>query len=388
VAVDPAQRELLRKPIWEIVTPDSNDADLAKVDQLLIASRHAIRSALVGANQLQADFGLDIRQYMLTSALPHTHLMVDLAKLNALHGVQKEASGDWKSAAEIYLAIVRMGRHMTHQTTLDEALAGIEILETAYYALGRWATHCPETSLIEQVLELAAVSSSNLVEPARTLLSEASISQMRLDAMQDAFPDGPWAEMVLEALNEEFPNGGPKELRVAAIAAAVKHGVPREAFANKDSFGLYLKKLRATHIELARESAACLTQSPPGSIRQGEAVYLKFKSKLPDTERTAKLNPAKIAALFAVHEAELSMTRVILAISATKTAAGYPTDLDLVAQKLGGALPRSPFDGSALVYKSLGGSKGFSIAVAGASVGEVELPEIKFEHLPSAPAAR
>ena len=388
VAVDPAQRELLRKPVWEIVTPDSTAADLTKVDRLLIASRHAVRSTLVGANQLQADFGLDIRQYMLTSALPHVELMVDLAKLNTLHGVQKEASGDWRSAAEVYLATVRMGRHMTHQTTLDEALAGVEILETAYYALGRWATHCPETSLIEQVLELAAVSSGDLVQPARTLLSEATISQMRLDAMQDAFPEGPWAEMVLEALSEGLPSGGPAELRAAAKAAAVKHGVPQEAFANKDSFGRYLKKLRTTHIELARESAACLTQSPPASIRQGEAIHRKYESRLPNTKRASKLNPAKIAALFAVHEAELSMTRVILAISAAKTAAGYPSDLDSVAEKLGGTLPRSPFDGSALVYKSLGGGQGFSISVAGATVGEIELPEIKFEHLLSGPAAQ
>ena len=70
-----------------------------------------------------------------------------------------------------------------------------------------------------------------------------------------------------------------------------------------------------------------------------------------------------------------------------KTANGYPSDLGMVTEKLGGALLRSSYDGSALVCKSLENGKGFSIAVEGTSVGEVELPEIKFEHLPAAPAA-
>ncbi len=384
VAVDPVHRDLLRKPIWEIVNPTSSPADLAKVDRLLIASRHAIRSSLIGANQLHADFGLDIRQYMLTAVLPHTQMMVDLAKLNALHGVQKEAAGDWTSAAEIYLAIIRMGRHMTHQTTLDEVLAGIEILETAYYALGRWATHCSDESLINRLLDLAKVSSGNLIEPARTLLSEASISQMRLDAMQDAYPDGPWAEMVLEVLHEEMPNVGPVDLRKHAIAAAIKHGVPKSAFDNKDALGRHLKKLRSTHIALTRESAICLTQSAPESILQGETIYQKYKSKLPDTERASKLNPARLASLFAVHKAELTLTKVILAISATKTAQGFPADLGSVAEKLGGTLPKSPYDGSALVYESLENGKGFSLTVSGTTIGKEKLPEIEFKHLPSA----
>ena len=217
--------------------------------------------------------------------------------------------------------------------------------------------------MIDRVLELATVSSGNLVEPARTLLSEASISQMRLDALRDAYPDGPWAEMVLEALGQELPNVGPEELRAAAIAAAVKHGVPQKAFDNKDALGLYLNNLRTVHIALARESAACLSQSSPGSILRGEAIHQKFNSKLPDSERANKLNPARIAALFAVHEAEFSMTRVILAISAVKTASGYPSDLGSAAEKLGGTLPRSPYDGSALVYESLENGRGFSIAV-------------------------
>ena len=137
-AVDPAKRETLLKPIWEIVTPTSTEADLAKVDELLIESRHAIRSALVGTNQSEANFGLDIRQYMIASYLPHIHPMTDLGRLLALHGMQRQSTGNWQAAARIYLSVLRMGRQLNRQTTLAEALAGVEILETGYFALGQW----------------------------------------------------------------------------------------------------------------------------------------------------------------------------------------------------------------------------------------------------------
>ena len=42
-AVDPAKREVLQKPIWEIVTPATTEAEIAKLNDLLIDSRHAIR---------------------------------------------------------------------------------------------------------------------------------------------------------------------------------------------------------------------------------------------------------------------------------------------------------------------------------------------------------
>ena len=39
--VDPSKREVLQKPIWEIVTPETSDAELAELDALLVESRHA-----------------------------------------------------------------------------------------------------------------------------------------------------------------------------------------------------------------------------------------------------------------------------------------------------------------------------------------------------------
>jgi len=381
-AVDPAKRTVLQKPIWEIVTPDSDEDQIAKVDELLIESRHAIRSALVGANQTQADFGLDIRQYMVAALLPHTQPMVDLAKLLALHGMERESKGKWKEAADIYLATLRMGRHMTHQTTLAEALAGVEILETGYYAIGHWASHCPDASLVGEAFDLLAAMSGDMVDPARTLQSEASIFQMRLDAMQDAFPEGPWAEMVLESLGEEFPSAGPEGMRKAAIEAATTRGVPKEAFQDKESFSQYMKKLRSIFVQMAEESALCMCHRPSDSIRQGERVFAKYQSKLLKVGGTQTQNPAETAALFAVHQAELTLTRLILAISTARTAEGFPAKLEDIAKRFGGQLPRSPYDESALIYELLEDGKGFSLQVQEASVGDVALPGIKFKHLP------
>jgi len=78
----------------------------------------------------------------------------------------------------------------------------------------------------------------------------------------------------------------------------------------------------------------------------------------------------------------LTLTRLILAISAARTVEGFPTDLEDVADQFGGRLPRSPYDETALVYERLEGGKGFSLKINEANVGKVALPEIKFKHFP------
>ncbi len=381
-AVDPAMREVLRKPIWEIVTPDISDAKLAKLNDLLIESRHAIRCGIVGANQSVADFGIDLRHYMVSALLPHSQSMVDLARLVTLHGLQRQSEGQWKEAAEVYLATLRMGRHMTHQTTLAEAFAGVEILETAYFALGHWAANCPDPILVSDAFDVLAASALDMVQPALTMQSEANISKMRMEALQNAYPDGAWAEMVLEILEADIPVAGPEGLREAAIEASVKRGIPREAFDSKESFTSYMDDLSSVYFDLAKESALCLTHPSPESIRCGEAVTRKYQQKLIETKNSSAWEPARIAALFAVHEAELTVLRTNMAISAARSADGYPAALADVANKFGGQLPTSPYDGNELVYQVLEGGKGFSLEVSEAKVGGVDLPSIKFVHLP------
>lgn len=380
-AVSYDERELLRTPIWKIVTPESTDADLAEVDRLLVASRHAIRSALVGADQTEADFGLDVRQYMVASYLPHSELMKEIGRLVALHGMQQQSAGNWKNAAQTYAAGLRMGRHLTHQTTLSEALAGVEILETIYFSLGQWAVRCPDQQLVDDVSTMVNAMSGDMVNPARTMRFEASISRMRLDALEQAFPDGPWAEMVLEGLGAELSNGDRQSMREEAIKAAGEIGVPAEAFDSRQTFTTYMNKLRGSYDDLARESAVCLTLRPPHSIREGQQVYAKYEDKLPATERRSALNPAQAAAFFAVHQAELDMLRLVAAISAEQTEAGYPASLDAVRDRLGDDHLRSPFDGSEYEYEQLEDGAGFKLGVAAAKVGDIDLPAMTFKYV-------
>ena len=379
-AVDPGKREVLQKPIWEIVTPETSEDELENLNDLLIESRHAIRSAIVGSNQAIADFGLDIRQYMVSSLIPHNQSMVDMGRLITLHGLQREHEGRWKEAAEIYFSVLRMGRHMTHQTTLAEAFAGVEILETAYFALGYWAANCPDRALVEEAFDLVAALSHDLVHPAKTLQSEANIIKLRMQTLQGAYPDGPWAEIVLEALLADIPSTDPEGLRKAAIQAAVDRGVPREAFSNKESFVNYMNKFSSVYLDLATETALCMTRSPAESMLCGEKVSKKYEGKLIETQNTSVWKPAKIASLFAVHQAELTVMRSCLAVAA-KSANGYPANLSEVSDLFGGTLPTSPYDGSKLQYEVLENGKGFSLAVGAAKVGNLDLPEIKFVHL-------
>ncbi len=381
-AVDPAKRAVLQKPMWEIITTDMIEEELAPLNELLIESRHAIRSALVGSNQAVADFGLDLRQYMVSSLLPHNQSMVDLAKLITLHGMQRESAGQWKEAAEIYFATLRIGRHMTHQTTLAEAFVGVEILETAYFALGYWATNCPDAALVEEALDLLAATSIGIVQPARTMQSEANILKMRIETLQNAYPEGAWAEMLLEVFNADIPSADPEGLRKAAIQVAIDRGLPREAFDSKEAFVSYTNNLSSVYLDMLNESVLCLSRSAPESIRCGEAVAQKYKQKLIETKNTNAWKPAKIASLFAVHEAELAVLRTSMAIAAARSAGVYPASLEDIVDKFDRQMPTSPYDGSPLVYQVLEDGKGFSLTVSKAKVGNVELPAINFVHRP------
>jgi len=141
--------------------------------------------------------------------------------------------------------------------------------------------------------------------------------------------------------------------------------------------------MSTSFVQMAKESAQCMCHRSPESIRQGERVFAKYQPKLLKAGDTHAQNPAKIAALFTIHEAELTLTRLILAISAARTAEGFPTELEDVVDRFGGQLPRSPYDGTVPVYELLEDGKGFSIQIKEANVGDIALPAIKFKHFPS-----
>ena len=380
-AIQPEDREILARPIWEIITPESSEEDLAAVNRLLIAGRHATRSAIVGATQRTADFGLDIDQYLIASYMPHASAMPELARLIVLHGMKVQSNDQWRDAAVNYLLCMRMGRHLTHQTTLTEALMGVQVLETAYFALANWAVRCPDKALVEEALHIMNTAAPDMVNPARTMRFEASIAKMRLNAIQDAYPNGPWAEMVLDSLNAEFPQGGPDEIRAAAIAAATELGVPEQAFEDKESFGRFISDLRSTYVALQKESANCLALPPPTSINQAVVVFDKYGQKLLPTERASALNPVRITAHFAVHQAQLDALRLVLAVTLEKTPDGYPADLGVVRGRFGDAIPTSPYDGSDYKYKLLSDGQGFALGVAEVVIAGQELPAVRFKHL-------
>ena len=335
----------------------------------------------MGASQVDADFGLEARHYVEAALVPHAHSMVDLSKLVLLHGMQLESVGDWDGAAEVYAGVARMGRHMTHQTTLIEALMGVEILEGAYYALGRWAVHCPDSKLVEQASLMVNVLAREMVHPAQTLSYEMRYVKQQLARMRESFPDGPWASMILAAVDKGVPPTDQSEIREAAIAAAAQRGIPSSVFHSKEAFQAHVDKLRSVHIAMARATAATMTLPTKAAVKRGQQVYEKYAPKLHELGDPEVLNPGQMVAFFGTHDAELTLLKVVLALAADRTEEGFPASLDTIARRFGGQVPRSPYDGSELTYKVVDGG-GFNVAVNEVKVGDIELPKIEFNFVP------
>ncbi|MBN1854590.1 MAG: hypothetical protein JW829_17800 [Pirellulales bacterium] len=381
--VDVAKRELLDKSIWEILGTMSKEDQLKKINDLLFESRHAIRSALFGAQQGQADFGTDSLQYSVATLIPHADPMVRLHKLVLLYGMQLQSEGHWEDAAEVYLKAFRMAGHLTHQLTLAEAMAGVEMLEANYYVFSMWAVRCPEQTLVNQASRMMNVLAKQTLNPATTMSHEFRILKLQLATFRASFPDGPWAEMVLEKLNMAIPPVSDQELRQAAIAAAAERGLSADIFKDKQSFDRYVDQLKSIYLSLAEETAAAFTLPTVAAVEQGQAIHAKYASRLGKFGDTGIVNPGQIAAYFATHDAELTLTKVIVALAAIKGEQGYPKRLEVLKDRFGGQVPSSPYDGSPLSYEVLEDGRGFHITVPKVDVDAIELPSIDFRFLPA-----
>ena len=75
------------------------------------------------------------------------------------------------------------------------------------------------------------------------------------------------------------------------------------------------------------------------------------------------------------------MTRVALAVGASRTDDRFPKNLSAVAPRFSGVMPSSPYDGSQIEYQLLNGGKDFSVTVPAAEAGKVKLPAIEFSSL-------
>ena len=372
------ERAILEQPLWDVLknNPDGNLPQ--EFVELVFAGRHALRNAKVGSQQEVADFGVDLSHFGSGTVLPHVQPMLKLGRLVAIAGIYHESQDDWKQAGMRYFQTLRMGRHMTHQRTLLEALVGIEILEKSYLLLGDWAVGCPEHSYILAAFLNLEPLTHDMVAPARTLAYEAGIRSHQFDRVKDAFPDGPWAEMILEAMGEFAPGKDRKSMQKKAISLCVERGIPEKIFQDKDAFDQHINKLQKLNLRSAEATAACMSLPPVARMKVGQRIYKKFQQPLKDLGDHSMINPAETGAYFAMHDAELTLARVVLALAAERKNTKFPEELTDVAHRFGGQVPHSPYDGSPLNYETIDGGNGFSINVSAVEAHGITLPKVEF----------
>ena len=222
-------------------------------------------------------------------------------------------------------------------------------------------------------------ASSQVVSPSRALSFEASVLELTLDDVQLAYPDGNWAEIVLQAVDAKPEASTPEAMRAAAKAAVIERGVPESVFADVESFETHIEKLREAHADYYRQTIACLNQPVGSAVKRGQEIYDKFTPRLKALGDPDILNPGQIAAYFAVHEAELRLANLVLAISAQKQDEQFPQDLSGVAQQFGGQLPENPLGTGPVVYRPTADRHGFEIHFAGTQIAGIDLPKVGFE---------
>jgi hypothetical protein len=117
---------------------------------------------------------------------------------------------------------------------------------------------------------------------------------------------------------------------------------------------------------------------PKARIARGLEIYAEYSEKLRRLGDEGMLDPSEIGTFFAIHDAELAMTRVVVALAASRTEAGFPESLESLSAKFGGSVPVSPYDNTPLVYTVSEDGQGFTLVVPEVTVGETKLREIKF----------
>lgn len=374
--MDVAQVRLLSKPIWEVL-PAPVDKQLPReVNSLLRRGRFAVRSAATGSRTAECNFGIDFSELGAAAQLPHVEGMVHLGRLLTLRGAHAEARGEWEEAAIIYFDGLRMGRHLTHQSTLLEALAGIEILRNNYFALARWGTRCPSRTLVSRAFGLLESMQSTLVQPSQVLARETSIMSLEFDGLREAYPDGNWAKMILASLNEE-PTGDRGKDGEKAIALCVDRGVPRDVFNSSDSFHEYVDKLQVSAHRFAESVTACLTLPPQSRLQRAEALNRKYSKLISLLASDTLVDPVEIGTLLAEHEAELTVARLALTVSANRKDVMYPESLRDVESRFGGDVPVNPYSREPVSYRQLEDGRHFELAIPRLGA----LPEVNFSSL-------
>jgi hypothetical protein len=372
---------VLAGPIWEVmpgVSPESLPADATR---LLTRARFAVGAATIGSRTSECNFGIDFAEMGAASQLPHVEEMVQLGRLLTLRGKLAESSGEWEEAVIIYFDGLRMGRHLTHQHTLLEALAGIEILRNNYHPLASWAARCPTRLLVARAFGLFESIQSNLVAPPQIVTREASIMALDFQRLLEAFPNGDWPEKILNSYGETATGDSEKD-RINAIRACVKRGVPKTVFDSPDAFQEYVGSLRLTGNRFIESVAACMALPPKARLKRGAALKEKYSTVIPVLAPDTLIDPAELGRLFAQHEAELTLTRIALAVSASSKNEVFPESLDVVANRFGGSTPADPYSGEPVSYQTQSDRRSFSLEISPAG----GLPGVSFHSKSPVPA--
>jgi hypothetical protein len=379
-AVDADARDVLANPIWETATTLGEESGREKANRLLFAGRHAVRSAIAGSRRPQADFGLDSEAFAQSPFLPHCAPMGDLAHLVTLHGLQLQGDQHWKEAADAHLAVLRMGRHMTHQSTLAEAVVGARMLESGFYGLSMWASGCPDPGIASQALAEFSMLAEGMIDLEAVMKSELKLRRTRQEQLLREFPDGAWDEMLLDVLGLDPAEGEPDRVRETALAAAADRGVPREVFRDRNALADYVQQLQSLYADYTQAVIDCTKlASTRERLIRGAEIHERFESRFEKLGNPAEIHPGQLVAFMASHHAERTLTRTMLALATVRTSEGFPADLAGVAGALGGSVPASPYDGSPLVYEPSEDRLGYVLTVREATIGGITLPEIEFK---------
>ena len=378
--IDAQQRKVLQAPIWETVTPQMTAAQQNTVTQLLFAGRFAIRAGVIGSQQTTADFGIDFTAYGSALYVPHAQPLQEVANLVALYGMHLQGEEKWAKAGEIFLSVVRIGRHLTEQRTLGESTKGVRILETGYYCLATWAARCPDQQLVAAVRQTLLALGVESISPLAAVSTEATLVDLRLTELQHAYPDGNWQEILLAATNTPITIGGNVDWREATKAEAIKRGVPAAIFESTAEFDKFIANLRETNRRFYADTLAALSLPPEQAIAAGAKVYDEFAGQLKRLGDPDSLSPAQIAAFYATHDTAQRLLSVTLALCAAREGGLFPADLKGLAATFGGELPTSPVGQKPLEYRASADRKGFRIAFPKVMVGSVEVPEVAFEY--------
>jgi hypothetical protein len=219
--------------------------------------------------------------------------------------------------------------------------------------------------------------SDDLIDPTRTLASEAGILALEFEGLRRMFPRGPWGEAILESLGVEATDNE-EQNRKKAVAECVKLGVPKEVFKDAKSLGRYVNRLEPLYLRFAEAAVASMKLPPKARIERGQRVFDRYSKLLGAVGQRDLINPAEVGALFAGHEAKTAVLRCALAVGASRTDKGFPEKLDAIAGAFGGSVPTSPYDGSPLVYEVLDKGKAFRLSINGVRVKGITLPRVDF----------